>query len=253
MAPISLPTLTILSLFLSYATAQETTPAGPTQPNISKSCNAWHTVVDGDGCWSIEQKYSITHENFILWNPDVSNDCITNFWPTYSYCVGLGPTGATQPNIAKNCIAWHTVGDGDGCWSIEQEYGITHENFILWNPDVSSDCVTNFWPAYSYCVAVGAPISSTTSMPLTTSATTSKSTSRTITSSSTTRIANATYSIREPITTYNLTTSTIESVFPPKHTQAGQPSYCNDWHLVEIGNTCENIVGANSWLTTSDL
>ncbi len=188
MSPITLPTLTILSLFVSYATAQETTPAGPTQPNISKSCNAWHTVVSGDGCWSIEQNYSITHENFIQWNPDVSNDCITNFWPTYSYCV-----------------------------------------------------------------AVGAPISSTTSMSSSTSATTSKSTSRTITSSSTTPTANATYSIREPITSYNLTTSTIESVFPPKHTQAGQPSYCNDWHLVEIGNTCENIVGANSWLTMSDL
>ena len=114
-------TLTFISLLLNGVKGQTTVPSGPTQPNIVKTCSIFHAVVAGDGCGSLEKKYGITHENFIKWNPDVSTDCSLNFWLDYAYCVGVGPTGPTQPNIAKNCLTWHTVADGDGCWSIEQK------------------------------------------------------------------------------------------------------------------------------------
>lgn len=248
--------LTGLSLLSSRVRAQDTTPTGSTQPNISKSCNGWHTVVNGDGCWSIEQKYGITHAQFLAMNPDVSQDCLTNFWPGSAYCVREGPPGPTQPNIAKNCNKWHTVGDGDtGCWSVEQKYGISHADFIKWNPDIPDACNANFWPKYAYCVGVGAAISTTSTRP--SSTTTSKTTSRISSSSavitSSSQTVNATYSIRVPITGYNLTTSTIETSFPPQRTQAGQPTYCNNWYYAEVGNTCESIVGAHSWLTEDEL
>ncbi|KAK2760016.1 hypothetical protein FQN54_002752 [Arachnomyces sp. PD_36] len=72
------------------------------------------------------------------------------------------------------------------------------------------------------------------------------------TSPSATPSTNATYSIREPITSWNLTTSTIETVFPPEKTQAGQPSYCNNWHYVGVGDTCEDIVGGTSRMTMEE-
>lgn len=73
--------------------AQDPKPSGPTMPNIAINCNAFHTVKDGSGdsCWSIAQKYKITEADFYKWNPDVKDDCKTNFWVGYSYCVGVGP------------------------------------------------------------------------------------------------------------------------------------------------------------------
>jgi hypothetical protein len=69
-----------------------------------------------------------------------------------------------------------------------------------------------------------------------------------VTSISTT--ANATYSTRVPITGYNLTTTTIETAWPPARTQSGQPSYCNSWHLVGAGETCDSIAASSA--TTRD-
>lgn len=53
---------------------------------------------------------------------------------------------------------------GDNCGTIETEYGISHSQFLEWNPAVSSDCLTNFWGGYAYCVAIsGSPTSTATS------------------------------------------------------------------------------------------
>jgi hypothetical protein len=118
----------------------------------------------------------------------------------YTTAQDSSPTGPTFPNTAANCVGWHTVVDGDGgCWGVEQKYGISHADFILWNPDVSEDCGTNFWLGNSYCVKVGAVVSSSSSKSsstsstrssITSSITSSKSSSASISSSST---ANATY------------------------------------------------------------
>lgn len=182
------------------------------------------------------------------------------------------PGAPTLPGIAKNCNSWHTVAADDSCYRIETDNGISHEDFIKWNPDVSDDCLTNYWGGYAYCVGVGADTGtsskstssegSTSSKPTSTEGSTSSgisitssqsgiTTSRNISTS--TVIANSTYSVREPITTWNLTTTTVETTYPPQKTQAGQPSYCDNWYYVDIGDTCDIIVGTSSLITMEEL
>jgi hypothetical protein len=50
-----------------------------------------------------------------------------------------------------------------------------------------------------------------------------------------------------------VSSTTVETAFPPKKTQAGQPSYCINWHLVAAGETCQGIVGSATWATMEQL
>ncbi|KAF1812797.1 hypothetical protein P152DRAFT_395832 [Eremomyces bilateralis CBS 781.70] len=215
---------------------QESTPGAPTQPGITPKCNKFYTIISGDSCNSVETTFEITHEDFIAWNPDVSSDCISNFWPDYSYCVGIAtPDAPTLPGTSPNCNKYHTIVDGDTCSTVEEAYGITHEQFIEWNTDVSSDCVTNFWLDNAYCVGVGASPSAapSTSIPVTFPS----SSSIPITSAP----VNSTYSTRYPVTSINISSTTVDETWPPAKTQAGQPASCNRWHLVLAADTCETI------------
>lgn len=147
------------------------------------------------------------------------------------------PSGLTQPSTASNCNRWYTVKSGDACHSIESTFRITHRQFIDWNPAVSNDCLTNFWPKYAYCVGVDSKIKPSSSAKR--APTSSRSTATLVTKPTSsgkitpahtpTPTVNATYSIRNPITPYNISTPTIDRSWPPKKTQAGQPSYCNKW------------------------
>jgi hypothetical protein len=119
-----------------------------------------------------------------------------------------------------------------------------------------ADCMKpkDFWLEEAYCVGVGTNTCSTTSASGTASATSSISASSssltgTITSGSSSGSTatfsvtqNATYSTRYPVTTNNLTTTAVDTAFPPSRTQSGQPSYCTTWHLVNQGDTCQSIV-----------
>ena len=40
----------------------------------------------------------------------------------------------TQPGLAKNCDNFYKVSDGDSCYNIEASAGITHSQFLKWNP-----------------------------------------------------------------------------------------------------------------------
>lgn len=60
--------------------AQDSSPSGSTLTGIAANCDAYHTVVSGDTCYSIEQLYDITSDEFLEWKPAVSSDCLTNFW-----------------------------------------------------------------------------------------------------------------------------------------------------------------------------
>ncbi|KAF1936676.1 hypothetical protein EJ02DRAFT_479394 [Clathrospora elynae] len=73
------------------ATPSPTAPSapGPTHPGTVENCDEWHVVGDSDTCWSITQEHGITLDQFYKWNPAIQNDCGTNFWPTYAYCVGV--------------------------------------------------------------------------------------------------------------------------------------------------------------------
>jgi LysM repeat protein len=202
------------------ASAQKTantTPDKPTQTGTISTCNKWYDVVSGDTCGIVEQAFSITHAQFIAWNPAVSQDCSQNFWVGEAYCVGIGagqpvstttkpasglpsPDKPTQTGTASNCNLWYDVVSGDSCTTVEQKFGITHTQFISWNPAVSSDCSANFWIGNSYCVGVGAGVSSTT----------------------TTRTASGLPA-------------------PDKPTQTGTASNCNLWYDVVSGDSCTTV------------
>ncbi len=191
------------------------------------------------------------------------------------------PSAPTFPNTVSNCNLYHTVVAGEGCWSITQTFGITLAQFYAWNPDITDDCGTNFWPGYAYCVGVGAAppsslssvvptcsctttgITSTTSTTRTssttsTSGTTSSGTSSTGTASSgttsSTVVSNTEpYTTLHPITNYTIIATTVATTFPPSRTQAGQAANCIDWYLVSARDTCDSIIASNSWLTKAQL
>jgi hypothetical protein len=163
--------------------------------------------------------------------------------------------GPSMPNTIWNCNKWFLVNSGDTCATAQAAGNIPASQFFVWNPDVSSDCLTNFWPTYYYCIGVDRTATSTTTTTTTTKGATTTTTgpkpsTQTTTSSrgsstTTSRItssANATYSIRHPIVTWNITTKTIGHDRPPKETQRGQPASCLDWHLVSVGQSCQQIV-----------
>lgn len=231
-----------LAAVVSTVVSQDTTPAGPTMTGSPSNCNAWYTIVKGDDCPSVEKKFGITADQFFKWNPAVSKDCTTNFWVGESYCVGVPesdptPGGPTMTGSPSNCNAWYTIKKGDDCPSVEKKFGITADQFFKWNPAVSKDCTTNFWVGEAYCVGVGA------AKPTTSKGTTSKPTKTTSsTSMKTTSEVSTPYSIRNPITSENITQTTKPTAWPPTKTQQGQPSYCNNWHYVTAGDTCQNIV-----------
>ncbi|WYZ42085.1 hypothetical protein EsH8_V_000980 [Colletotrichum jinshuiense] len=261
------------TLFLVVAAAglvqaqTASTPPGPTFTGSPSTCNKWYVIADGDNCGTVEAKFGITHTQFIAWNPAVSNDCLTNFWLGQAYCVGLGtaasttttttttsssastslpgattPPGPTFTGSPSNCNRWYLIVDGDNCGTVEAKFGITHAQFIAWNPAVSDDCVTNFWLGQAYCVGLGPLVTSTTSLSSTSSS-----------SSITVITATTPYSTRYPVTNQTITRPSSSDAWPPSKTQAGQPSYCNNWHFVEGGQTCSNIIGLYStWMSTDD-
>ncbi|KAF9876845.1 hypothetical protein CkaCkLH20_05691 [Colletotrichum karsti] len=241
------------------------TPPGPTFTGSPSNCNKWYVISNGDNCGTVETKFGITHAQFIAWNPAVSNDCITNFWLGQAYCVGLGtaaptttkstsvsaslpgattPPGPTFTGSPSNCNRWYLIADGDNCGTVETKFGITHAQFIAWNPAVSDDCGTNFWLGQAYCVGLGLAVTSTST----------GSSSSKISSSSRPIVTTTTpYSTRHPITNQTIVQPSSIDAWPPTKTQAGQPSYCNNWHFVEGGQTCNNIIGMyRTWMSTDD-
>ncbi|EFE30994.1 uncharacterized protein ARB_02188 [Trichophyton benhamiae CBS 112371] len=142
------------------------------------------------------------------------------------------PAGPTKPRTARNCNRWHIVEKGDTCPKVESIYGISHNQFLEWNPSVPKDCSREFWLGYSYCVGVNDnPVIAT---PIQTNLINS---TMTFPSTSPTSV----YSIRNPVTSDEFTVSSVETAWPPKRTQPGQPSYCNKWYHVKIGDTCNTI------------
>ncbi|KAJ3467006.1 hypothetical protein MRS44_004570 [Fusarium solani] len=181
------------------------------------------------------------------------------------FAVLLGVSGAadskpgsdTLKGIASNCNAFHTVKKGDDCDTVVSEYDITRAEFLKWNPAVSKDCSKNFWVTYAYCVGIDQDSSSTTFSTFTTKTqsrvtsttaghgqdtTTTIRTFATRVSRNTSTKADTTYSIRNPVATWELASPTEDTEWPPQRTQEGQPSNCKDWHKVERGDTCESIV-----------
>ncbi|KAH6679949.1 LysM domain-containing protein [Plectosphaerella plurivora] len=118
-----------------------------------------------------------------------------------------------DPNTIKTCSYWF---DNDGtipCANMPGEWGITMENFLKWNPSITSAC-GNFNLQQSYCVeSPSAPPPQSTT---------------------TTSTAPAT------------TTVPSNGIATPSPTQPGMVTNCNRFHFVKKDSSCSDVLTANS-------
>ncbi|KAK4236804.1 hypothetical protein C8A03DRAFT_16577 [Achaetomium macrosporum] len=83
------------------------------------------------------------------------------------------PEGPVEPDTASDCTYFYTTRDAsDNCTHIEQWSGISHEDFVKWNPSVKPDC-SGINIGNSYCIEVnwGIPPPTTSSTAPTSTAT----------------------------------------------------------------------------------
>ncbi|KAF5252511.1 hypothetical protein FANTH_2405 [Fusarium anthophilum] len=206
--------IALLSLFcwsvFPIVQGQDEKPGAPVHPGQPSNCIAWHTVTQGDDCETVPKKYYITKEEFLSWNPAVSKDCLTNFWLKYAYCVRIDGTSAVYTSARSTETSKTTA-------ITKSDNPASPSSKITSTKDVSSTISTSTKPA---------------------SGTTSEST---VTTS-----VNTTYSVRNPVSTWNITTPTTDVAWPPKATQSGQPKDCNKWHLVRGRQSCQGVLNIHS-------
>lgn len=119
-APSSTTTTTSTSTSSTAVTA-------PTQPGIVSSCTEYYITQSGDGCDTIESKFSISFAQFYAWNPAVGSNCVS-LWLDETYCVAA----PSQPGISTACTQYYVTKSGDGCDTIESAFGITFAQFYEW-------------------------------------------------------------------------------------------------------------------------
>lgn len=66
---------------------------------------------------------------------------------------GDHPRMTLDPNTIKSCIYFYdNLSNSQSCETIRAVYGISPEDFHIWNPSISVNC--EGWARHSYCVAV---------------------------------------------------------------------------------------------------
>ncbi|KAH8901682.1 hypothetical protein GQ53DRAFT_851663 [Thozetella sp. PMI_491] len=214
------------------------TGGDPIRDNTTPNCTQYVDVFDGSGftCQNIPDDFGITISQFFAWNPAVGADC-SNLWLGYQYCVAgpggpgsgssttsapptttTGPGAPTQPGQPANCNKWYIVQSGDSCSSVENAFFITSEQFLSWNPAVSSDCLTGFWADYAYCVGTTDTVSITRSAP--------------------------------PTSTSSAPGSTVTA--PDPHQDNNAVSNCNKFAQAQTGDYCY-LFAQNNGITTDQL
>ena len=134
--------------------------------------------------------------------------------------LGEAPTAApapTQAGIAANCNTYAKATSGDYCQNFAQNNSITADDLYTWNTVLGlggSNCSTQFFANYFYCVGVSGG-STTTSMPSPT------------------------------------TTSVIPSAVPSP-TQSGISPYCNKYRETVSGDYCSKFAQDNN-ISAADL
>ncbi|KPM43213.1 hypothetical protein AK830_g3333 [Neonectria ditissima] len=126
------------------------------------------------------------------------------------------PKTSAPSDTIKSCSFYYATNPGEDCDYVEQYWGISHKDFVAWNPAVKDDC-GGIKAETSYCVEVdgGVTVPSSATKPATKTATTTSSSG-------------------------------------PSPTQDDTIQNCNQWHLVVKGDTCDTITKKYS-LTTKEL
>ncbi|CAG8893422.1 unnamed protein product [Penicillium egyptiacum] len=136
-------------------------------PGIVGNCDGFYKVSSGDQCNTIATKHAISEAQLKSWNSLIDDKC-TNLWLDYYVCVhvpGATTTSAPQPTpepsgptpkipgIVSNCKRFYLIKDGDSCWSINTDAGITLVQFRAWNTRIDAAC-SHLWLGYYVCVGV---------------------------------------------------------------------------------------------------
>jgi hypothetical protein len=158
----------------------------PAMPGLSKDCNEFHLVVDGEVCSTIAKDTGISIDDFLEWNTKVGGEC-ESLWLNSYVCVGvigseksgkerpndeagdgpIPPTTTTSPGsgngvqtptpvmpkIIADCDDFHLVEEGEICATIAKDYGITLDDFLKWNPVVGEKC-DGLWKDAYVCVGI---------------------------------------------------------------------------------------------------
>ncbi|KAL4942053.1 hypothetical protein BDV06DRAFT_222554 [Aspergillus oleicola] len=123
----------------------------------------------GYGCSTLESDYhnlSSYNTRAICIGVDTSSSPTTSLTTTImATTTTLSSMGPTQTDTVPSCKEFYTVDDGDGCDTIEDQFGIIFAQFYAWNPSIRSNC-SNLWLGYTYCV--DGPTSTATTTVLTT-------------------------------------------------------------------------------------
>lgn len=153
-------------------------PPAQTPPGTVPNCGSYYVVQVGDECNVVAIRFGITFGVLRAMNPSLDATC-SNLFAEEAYCVALvdgtsvttapiasasatfslpptstqhvPPPGPTQPGATTECDEWYTTVDGDYCYLVEQQYGITLDQLRMWNPYLDEEC-SNMWLGYSYCV-----------------------------------------------------------------------------------------------------
>lgn len=122
--------------------------------------------------WQYLGPFDLSFEQFYKWIPAIGSDC-TSIAAGIYYCVWVedagtpedpaettapptsttapppsSTTGAgvvtptpTQEGIVDGCTKFDKCVDGDGSGTITEEYGMSFEDFFMWNPDIGDECL----------------------------------------------------------------------------------------------------------------
>ncbi|KAF2731444.1 hypothetical protein EJ04DRAFT_394902, partial [Polyplosphaeria fusca] len=212
---------------------------GPVDPGTAPDCTYFDTALDATyTCDWFESSWSLSHADFVDWNPSVKSDC-KGIKVGNSYCVEVNnglprpstKTSATrtttpsatktpkpaptQSGLIETCTKFYKAVADDTCNSVVAKYGtFTFATFLQWNPAIKEDC-SGLWADYYYCVAVpGTPT-------------------------------------QKPSTTKPKTTATPTKSSGPSPTQSGLISTCTRFYKAKSGDTCQKLVDRYGTFTLS--
>ncbi|KAK3326619.1 hypothetical protein B0H66DRAFT_617709 [Apodospora peruviana] len=156
---------------ISVPATTSTSSTLPHAPSSAPSCTA---------CVSVAFSNQVLLKLFLVWNPSLQRGPDCTLSPGLSYCIGVeggglstvidisepptssssggggggvSPPAPTRPGSIETCRLYHEVVSGDGCCAISQQYGISLDDFYLWNPGVGTDCGA-LWLGYAVCVGI---------------------------------------------------------------------------------------------------
>ncbi|OAA74234.1 LysM domain-containing protein [Cordyceps fumosorosea ARSEF 2679] len=163
----------------SSSSSPPPTSTGPpkpskTQKGIAEDCVKFEEARSGDSCWAIANRAGVELASLYKWNAVLGaagENCGTQIWPGYFYCVGVSGGGSPTPTTTSSgpplptqthdgfpmdCKRYVAAKSGDSCWALANDNGVALDVFYKLNPVLGANgenCGSKIWPGYYYCLA----------------------------------------------------------------------------------------------------